>query len=190
MPYQRQLYRVTLNALWELVVTKDSVDNKLLQKSIALSLDGVRLHGELCIPKKASNIVMFVHGSGSSRFSSRNRYVAEELNKHNQATLLFDLLSTEEESVEHHAMRRFDIRFLARRVAEVSKWLSDSAETRNLKLAYFGASTGAAAALVAAAALPEQVHAVVSRGGRPDLAGSALSDVQAPDATDRWELRH
>ncbi len=153
---------------------------KMLEENVVLSLDDVGLEGELHIPEKATSIVMFVHGSGSSRFSPRNRYIAGELNKFGLATLLFDLFTAEEEELDKRALLRFDIEFLARRVFEASKWLREYGDTERLHLGYFGASTGAAAALVAAAELPRQVWAVVSRGGRPDLAGRSLEKVQAP----------
>lgn len=152
--------------------------NQILHERLMLVLDDVELEGELKVPKGASSIVMFVHGSGSSRFSPRNQHVANVLNRHGLATLLFDLLNANEEN--YHAMRRFDIRFLSKRVIAVSTWLSEYDETEKLRIGYFGASTGAAAALVAAAELPELIGSIVSRGGRPDLANSALEQVKAP----------
>lgn len=141
----------------------------------------ITLEGSLCIPAGAKGLVMFVHGSGSSRHSPRNKYVAEFLNSAGLATLLFDLLTASEESIDNYTGQlRFDIDFLAQRVVEVTKSLVNNPETAKLKIGYFGASTGAAAALVAAAAVPEAVKAVVSRGGRPDLADEALRRVQAP----------
>lgn len=129
-------------------------------------------------------LVLFVHGSGSSRFSSRNRFVARELQLAGLSTLLFDLLSEEEEKVDQFTVElRFDIERLSRRVVGVTRWLRQSSETRMLGIGYFGASTGAAAALEAAAQFshqPEVVKAVVSRGGRPDLAMEALPLVVAP----------
>lgn len=159
---------------------KRNYTQSMFQEDVVLSLDDVRLEGELRIPEGASSIVMFVHGSGSSRFSPRNQYVARELNNHGLATLLFDLMSAKEETLDRQAMLRFDIRFLARRVIDASKWVGEYNNTKKLNLEYFGASTGAAAALVAAASLPKQIRSVVSRGGRPDLAGMALDAVQAP----------
>lgn len=164
----------------DIVMTNDSTQNRILHERVVLLLGEIGLDGELRIPKDASSIIMFVHGSGSSRLSPRNQYIAGELNKHGLATLLFDLLSAKEEALDQHAMMRFDIRFLARRVVAASRWLREYDETENLNLGYFGASTGAAAALVAAAALPEYVSSIVSRGGRPDLAGTALEQVKAP----------
>ena len=139
------------------------------------------LEGNLNLPADASGIVLFVHGSGSSRYSPRNRYVADVLNRARLVTLLFDLLTPEEEAVdEQTAQLRFDIPLLSRRVGEAIEWTMRHEETRWLRIGCFGASTGAAAALVAAAELPEAVQAVVSRGGRPDLAGDALDQVRAP----------
>jgi pimeloyl-ACP methyl ester carboxylesterase len=124
---------------------------------------------------------MFAHGSGSSRHSPRNRYVAGVLNEGGLATLLIDLLTADEQEVDlQTAHLRFDIPFLARRLETITEWLSIHPDVRDLKLGHFGASTGAAAALVAAADLPHLVRAVVSRGGRPDLAGESLPRVEAP----------
>jgi putative phosphoribosyl transferase len=148
---------------------------------ITLPVDTVRLEGDLSIPTAAKGGVLFAHGSGSSRHSPRNRYVADVLNEGGLATLLIDLLTADEQEVDlQTAHLRFDIPFLSRRLKEVGVWLANHPEVQNLKLGLFGASTGAAAALVAAAELPHLVRAVVSRGGRPDLAGPALSRVQAP----------
>lgn len=141
----------------------------------------VSLEGNLDIPDHSTGIVLFAHGSGSSRHSPRNRFVAEQLQQRGLATLLIDLLTSAEEQVDMRTQHlRFDIGLLAHRLVMASRWLAEQARTRDLKLGYFGASTGAAAALVAAAELPHQVAAVVSRGGRPDLAGSALPHVAAP----------
>jgi putative phosphoribosyl transferase len=138
----------------------------------------VRLEGELVLPAGAAGIVAFAHGSGSSRHSPRNRYVASVLHDRAVATLLFDLL-TREEDVDYE--RRFDIALLTQRLTQAADWLREEPATKTLKLGFFGASTGAAAALQAAAALGEPVKAVVSRGGRPDLAGAlALRTVRAP----------
>jgi putative phosphoribosyl transferase len=139
------------------------------------------IEGDLQIPEGAVGTVLFAHGSGSSRHSSRNRYVASELNAAGLATLLIDLLTREEEAVDQHtAHLRFDIPLLAERLVAATRWLGKDPSTRSLRVGYFGASTGAAAALVAAATVPDQVSAVVSRGGRPDLAGEALPRVRAP----------
>jgi putative phosphoribosyl transferase len=139
------------------------------------------LEGELVVPEQATGVVLFAHGSGSSRHSSRNRFVAGELQAAGLATLLIDLLTPEEEAIDQHtAHLRFDIPLLADRLVAATRWLGEEPSTRALKVGYFGASTGAGAALVAAAAEPEPVGAVVSRGGRPDLAGKALPLVRAP----------
>jgi putative phosphoribosyl transferase len=141
----------------------------------------VTLPGNLVIPEASRGLVLFAHGSGSSRLSPRNRAVAEALNEGGLATLLFDLLTLDEESVDvRTAHLRFDIGFLATRVVDATRWAHANAETRDLRVGYFGASTGAAAALVAAARLPDLVYAVVSRGGRPDLAIPAIPGVKAP----------
>lgn len=139
------------------------------------------LYGDLYVPGGATGIVVFAHGSGSSRQSPRNRYVAGVLRKSGLATLLFDLLTIEEEAEDLiKGNLRFNIKFLSQRLVGVTDWVLGNRDTGNLKIGYFGASTGAAAALVAAAERPDAVHAVVSRGGRPDLAGSALPRVKAP----------
>jgi putative phosphoribosyl transferase len=142
---------------------------------------GVRLEGIVSIPEDARGFVVFVHGSGSSRHSPRNQYVAQTLQEGGLATLLFDLLTAyEEESDLQTRYLRFDINLLARRTAGVLEWLDLQPFAYGLKKGLFGSSTGAAAALMAAADLPDQVSAVVSRGGRPDLAGNALPIVEAP----------
>lgn len=138
------------------------------------------LEGDLHIPEDAAGLVIFAHGSGSSRFSSRNRRVAESVHRRQLATLLLDLLTPEEEAVDVRTSQyRFDISRLARRVVAATDWATEHPELGELPLGLFGASTGAAAALIAAAERPE-VGAVVSRGGRPDLAGDALGVVRAP----------
>ena len=148
---------------------------------VTVAIDSVRLDGDLSVPMAAKGAVLFAHGSGSSRHSPRNRYVADLLNEGGLATLLIDLLTPDEQEVDlQTALLRFDIPFLARRLQTITEWLSRHPEVRDLKLGHFGASTGAAAALAAAAELPRLVSAVVSRGGRPDLAGAALPRVQAP----------
>jgi putative phosphoribosyl transferase len=140
----------------------------------------VTLIGELQLPDRASGVVVFAHGSGSSRHSPRNQYVARMLRENRLGTLLFDLLTPEEEQQDFHTARlRFDIDFLAERLIRASKWLVEEIP-KGMPIGYFGASTGAAAALVAAAYLGPEVKAVVSRGGRPDLAGEALPRVMAP----------
>jgi putative phosphoribosyl transferase len=133
------------------------------------------------MPDRAEGIVLFAHGSGSSRHSPRNRYVAQVLSHAGLATLLIDLLTADEEATERWTKHlRFDIGLLAGRLIGATDWLKQNSETNPLRIGYFGASTGAAAALVAAAERPEDIGAIVSRGGRPDLAGSALERVQAP----------
>ena len=140
-----------------------------------------RLEGELIVPKGTIGLVLFAHGSGSSRYSPRNKYVAQKLHESKIGTLLFDLLTAEEEDEEQYTRHlRFDIRLLATRLAGATRWVKAQEEAQQLAVGYFGASTGAAAALVAAAELGEEVAVVVSRGGRPDLAGAALANVKAP----------
>lgn len=137
--------------------------------------------GDLVIPTHARGIIVFAHGSGSSRLSPRNKFVAGVLQRANLATLLLDLLTAEEEQIDLETRHlRFDIDLLATRLVEASQWVIDNSSTHNFAIGYFGASTGAAAALMAAAELPEIARAVVSRGGRPDLAGAALPKVEAP----------
>ena len=139
------------------------------------------LGGELNVPSGATGIVLFAHGSGSSRHSPRNQFVAGVIREAGVGTLLFDLLTPEEEAVDQRTRRlRFDISLLAERLVEASRWVLGQEETRHSRLGYFGASTGGGAALVAAAELGAEVGAVVSRGGRPDLAGPALARVVAP----------
>jgi putative phosphoribosyl transferase len=141
----------------------------------------VRLDADLQVPSPCNGLVIFAHGSGSSRFSSRNRQVAERLQDAGFATLLLDLLTRAEEAVDVHTREfRFDIGRLGRRVVAAADWASREPSLRDLNIGYFGASTGAAAALIAAAERPAISSAVVSRGGRPDLAGDALPLVQAP----------
>lgn len=139
------------------------------------------LSGNLTIPENAMALVLFAHGSGSSRHSPRNQFVARTLNRAGLGTLLFDLLTPEEEALDSHTREhRFNIGLLAGRLVHATAWAREKEETRDLRIGYFGSSTGGAAALVAAAELPQDVSAVVSRGGRPDLAGDALPKVQAP----------
>ena len=139
------------------------------------------LSGNLTIPENAAALVLFAHGSGSSRHSPRNQFVARTINRAGLGTLLFDLLTPEEEELDIHTREhRFNISLLAERLVHSTKWAQQQKETRDLRIGYFGSSTGGAAALVAAAELPQDVGAVVSRGGRPDLAGDALPRVQAP----------
>lgn len=151
------------------------------ERVVWMPVGPVTLEGNLDIPKGAQGIVVFAHGSGSSRRSPRNRQVARALRQGGLATLLFDLLTPEEEVLDMRSGHlRFNIGLLANRLVGVTDWLTQNQDTRHLRVGYFGASTGAAAALVAAADRPAVVRAVVSRGGRPDLAGPALSHVYAP----------
>jgi dienelactone hydrolase len=139
------------------------------------------LSGSLTISNNLIALVLFAHGSGSSRHSPRNQFVARTLNRAGLGTFLFDLLTPEEEALDIYTREhRFNISLLAERLVHATKWAMQQEETRDLRIGYFGSSTGGAAALVAAAELPQEVGAVVSRGGRPDLAGDALSKVQAP----------
>lgn len=148
---------------------------------VQVTTGSVTLEGNLGIPEGAKGIVLFAHGSGSSRFSPRNRFVAQMLREGGLATLLIDLLTSEEEAIDMRTRHlRFDIGLLAERLSSATDWLLGQPETRDLNIGYFGSSTGAAAALVAAPERPEVVGAVVSRGGRPDLAGDALPHVKAP----------
>jgi dienelactone hydrolase len=152
-----------------------------VEKPVRVAAGAVAVEGDLVLPEGATGIVLFAHGSGSSRVSPRNRSVAGDLARRGLATLLIDLLTAEEEAADlETAHLRFDIGLLAGRLAGATTWLARNRETRDLRIGYFGASTGAAAALVAAASRPESVAAVVSRGGRPDLAGDALPRVEAP----------
>jgi dienelactone hydrolase len=149
--------------------------------AVTIAAGEALLNGDLRLPPQPRAIVLFAHGSGSSRLSPRNRFVAEALDQRGLGTLLIDLLTPSEEEIDDAtAELRFDIPFLARRLEAVTDWLKKQPEIRKLPLGYFGASTGAAAALLAAAARPKEVFAVVSRGGRPDLALEVLSRVQAP----------
>jgi putative phosphoribosyl transferase len=148
---------------------------------VEIALGPVRLEGVLTLPEDARGVVVFAHGSGSSRLSPRNRFVARVLEEGRIGTLLMDLLTPQEEQADAvDGSLRFDIDLLAQRLIGATTWLANTAEARDLWLAYFGASTGAGAALVAAAARPERIRALLSRGGRPDLAGSALERVLAP----------
>ncbi len=150
-------------------------------RPVRVAAGRVTLDGDLSLPEGVRGIVLFAHGSGSSRLSPRNRYVAQLLNQARLATLLIDLLTAEEEAIDLATGElRFDIGFLAERLVAVTDWLLQYPDTRQLRIGYFGASTGAAAALVSAAERPEAVDAIVSRGGRPDLAGPVLPRVRAP----------
>jgi dienelactone hydrolase len=154
---------------------------EVAERVVRVAAGGVELEGNLGVPAGARGVVLFAHGSGSSRHSPRNRYVAGVLQEAGLATLLIDLLTAAEEALDVRTRElRFDIGMLAERLAGATDWLNESVDTRGLKMGYFGASTGGGAALVAAAARPAAVGAVVSRGGRPDLAGDALAVVRAP----------
>lgn len=148
---------------------------------VRIPIDSIYLEGMLSIPEGARGIVVFVHGSGSSRHSPRNQYVAKELQREGLGTLLFDLLTVEEERVDMLTRHlRFDIELLSKRLIDTTNWLLHNPDAKDLNIGYFGASTGAAAALIAAKEHADTVKAVVSRGGRPDLAESALMYVKAP----------
>lgn len=153
----------------------------LLERAVTIPVGGRSLQADLGVPSGARGIVIFAHGSGSSRKSPRNRAVATALRHAHYATLLLDLLTLDEELVDAETRHlRFDIALLAARLEAATVWIAQDPRTRRLPIGYFGASTGAAAALAAAARLGDLVHAVVSRGGRPDLAGHALEEVRAP----------
>jgi putative phosphoribosyl transferase len=158
---------------------KSQVDG--ITREFSIELEGTTLGGTLVLPKGASGLVLFAHGSGSSRHSPRNRYVAQVLNSQQIGTLLFDLLTRAEEARDRYTGEfRFNIAFLATRLIGATKWAMSGSDTRGLAMGYFGASTGAAAALMAASELSDVVSAIVSRGGRPDLADEALGSVRAP----------
>jgi len=151
------------------------------ERPVSVAAGLVTLEGNLSMPEAARGVVLFAHGSGSSRHSPRNRHVARLLNEAKLATLLIDLLTSDEEASDMRtAHLRFDIDLLAERLVAATDWLRQYPDTRHFRIGYFGASTGAAAALVSAAERPQAVGAVVSRGGRPDLAGPALARVRAP----------
>ena len=148
--------------------------------SLKIPIGGIQLNGDLVLPVDARGLVLFAHGSGSGRLSPRNRYVAGVLQQSGLGTLLFDLLTPEEEREDEFTGHlRFNINLLAERLEMVTRWLIEENRPRDFQLGYFGASTGAAAALIAAAELGDRIDAVVSRGGRPDLAGNALPQVRA-----------
>jgi putative phosphoribosyl transferase len=157
--------------------TSEPADPPVRDEEVTVHAGAVRLAGQLTVPERARGLVIFAHGSGSSRHSPRNRYVARVLNQAGLATLLFDLLTPDEEIDRANV---FDIGLLATRLSDVARWAATEPGTQDLRIGYFGASTGAAAALVAAAGADANVAAVVSRGGRPDLAGERLPFVQAP----------
>jgi dienelactone hydrolase len=160
---------------------KSTTEPRAEECLISVAAGAVRLEGNLVIPDGAQAVVLFAHGSGSGRHSPRNRFVARTLQEAGLATLLIDLLTTDEEREDRYtAHLRFNIELLAERLIGATDWLAQDRRTARLKLGYFGASTGAAAALLAAVQRPERVGAAVSRGGRPDLAGPALPKVEAP----------
>jgi dienelactone hydrolase len=151
------------------------------ERLVRVPVGEVTLEGDLTLPARAGGVVLFAHGSGSSRLSPRNRHVARLLNEGKLATLLVDLLTPQEAAIDSRTARlRFDIGLLAERLVAATDWLTQHPDARHLRIGYFGASTGAAGALVAAAERSSVVGAVVSRGGRPDLAGPALARVRAP----------
>jgi pimeloyl-ACP methyl ester carboxylesterase len=148
---------------------------------VRISVDPVTLEGNLGIPEYAAGIVLFAPGSGGSRFSPRNQFVADILRKGGLATLLLDLLTSKEEDIDLYTRHlRFDIDLLASRLVGATDWILEHSQTQNLKIGYFGSNAGVAAALVAATRRPGTVGAIVSRGGRPDLAGDALRNVESP----------
>src|SRR5215510_7496333 len=148
---------------------------------VQIPAGGAVLSGDVTIPEKALALVLFAHGSGSSRHSPRNQFVARTLNDARLGTLLFDLLTPEEEAIDTYTREhRFNIALLAQRLVHATKWAKQQEQTCDLRVSYFGSSTGGGAALVAAAEIPKLVGAVVSRGGRPDLAGDALPIVEVP----------
>lgn len=152
-----------------------------MENEVQIPVRGATLRGNLTVPERPRGFVLFVHGSGSSRHSPRNRFVADTLNQAGLGTLLFDLLTPEEELVDDYTREhRFDIALLAERLEFATDWIVQDPVVRKLRLGYFGSSTGGGAALVAAAERPDCVSAIVSRGGRPDLAGPALANVRAP----------
>lgn len=158
-----------------------STNVRTTQRAVQIRAGAAILDGDLAVPEQALGLVVFAHGSGSSRFSRRNRFVAQTLEEGGFATLLLDLLTREEEAIDLRTREyRFDIDRLARRVVAAIDWAAGESSIADLPVATFGASTGAAAALIAAAERPDRVRAVISRGGRPDFAGDALPLVQAP----------
>ncbi len=149
--------------------------------TVRIPLEGAHLVGDLGVPRTASALIVFAHGSGSSRHSTRNLWVADQLRRHGLATLLLDLLTADEDRRDQITRElRFDIPLLARRLTGATEWVAQNEQTCDMTVGFFGASTGAAAALIAAARMPERVGAVVSRGGRPDLARRDLGAVRAP----------
>jgi len=157
-----------------------STDTSIQQHEVIVEAGEVGLDGLLSIPERCSGAVLFAHGSGSSRFSPRNQLVAKVLQEAGLATLLLDLLTQREDEIDARTPQRFDIGLLSRRLVDAIDWIKEDSEVGHIPVGLFGASTGAGAALVAAAERPQAVKAVVSRGGRPDLAGNVLPRVEAP----------
>jgi putative phosphoribosyl transferase len=165
----------------EIAMSRPTAETSPAARAVRIPSGPAALEGELNVPPGAVGVVVFAHGSGSSRHSPRNQYVAEVIRAAGIGTLLFDLLTPEEEAVDlRTAHLRFNIDLLSRRLEDATRWITGEPGAGHLRVGYFGASTGAAAALVAAADLGPDIGAVVSRGGRPDLAGTALPRVQAP----------
>jgi dienelactone hydrolase len=166
----------------ELVTEMNSPTHDFIEREVRIPSGDARLYGDLSLPPTFAGVVLFAHGSGSGRHSARNRQVAQRLQQAGIATLLFDLLTAQEEQVDLHTREhRFDIPLLTRRMQDATTWAWSQPELQHAPIGYFGASTGSAAALIAAARLGERIAAVVSRGGRPDLAGAAaLAAVKAP----------
>jgi putative phosphoribosyl transferase len=161
---------------------EEEVEEKAaISREVWIPVDSITLSGELSIPGRAEGLVLFAHGSGSSRNSPRNQYVAQVIREAGVGTLLFDLLTCEEEKIDLQTRHlRFDIDLLARRLVGATEWVKKQKDTALLRIGYFGASTGGGAALVAAAELGDRIGAVVSRGGRPDMAGESLPRVVSP----------
>jgi dienelactone hydrolase len=158
-------------------MNKPNIEQHEINRTVQIPANGIKLEGALVIPSDAKGVVLFAHGSGSSRHSPRNNFVAQVLQKAGMGTLLMDLLTREEDSIYEN---RFDIDLLTWRLERATQWVMEQQESKALEIGYFGASTGAAAALQAAATFGSAIGAVVSRGGRPDLAMSALDRVQSP----------
>jgi putative phosphoribosyl transferase len=162
-------------------MTQDKQISTMHDVDVQIPANSIQLEGELKVPSSATGIVLFAHGSGSSRHSPRNQYVASVIRNAGVGTLLFDLLTREEEAIDIQTRHlRFDIDLLARRLVDATNWIKQEPTLRHLRVGYFGSSTGGGAALVAAAMVGEEIGAVVSRGGRPDLAGEALQRVKSP----------
>lgn len=172
-------------------IQRQSLRPEIHEKEVHIPVDGIRLDGSLVLPKAARGVVLFAHGSGSSRLSPRNRYVANVLQNAGFGTLLMDLLTEKEEVFDQQTtVLRFDIGLLGRRLLRATCGLADQSQPAKLPIGYFGASTGAAAALVAAAELPDLISAVVARGGRPDLAGRCAAQSDFAHFTDCGRQGH